>query len=259
MSTKRNIRCVLFDLGSTLWVREEAGDHQGKEDAYRRAGSLLRRARGGDTLDERDTLALGRLARKALSQRIHEEAHQRPEYEPDFAQVMMEALWQLGLTGADRELGHAVFEALRVRIPGSRVLFPDTLRTLAALKQRGYILGVVTNRAYGGQPFHEDLQTMGLLDYFEYQHMAISADLGIRKPHPEIFKYALDRLSVLPEETAMVGDNLRADVGGAKGLQMLGIWKSRPVSARVEHQSLQPEGIVPDVTIEHLYDLLGLL
>lgn len=255
MSAKHNIRCILFDLGNTLWMHQEEREHQAIEDAYRRAGSLLHRVRDGEIFAEQDALASGHLVHKAISQRIRIEEHRRSEYEPDFALAMMEALRQLGWTEADRELGHAVFEALRVRIPLSRVLFPDTLRTLEVLKQRGYILGVVTNRSYGGQPFHEDLQVMGLLDYFEYQHMAISADLGIRKPNPDIFKYALNRLSVVPEETAMVGDNLKADVSGAKRLNILSIWKPTP-SAREEQQYMKQDQIVPDLTIENLQDLL---
>lgn len=255
MTTKRRIRCFLFDLGSTLWVRYEEGNRQAKEDVYRRVGTILRHARGGDVFATYDALVLGRLAHKAIGRHLRAEKRRRPEYEPDFAQSAREALQLLGLAHADRELGEAVFEALRIRIPVSRVLFPDALHTLETLKQRGYVLGVVTNRDHGGQPFHEDLQIMGLLNYFEYQHMAISADLGIRKPHPGIFQYALERLSVLPEETAMVGDNLQADVGGAKGLNMLGIWKPKP-EARAEKQLAQSEDIAPDFTIEHLQELL---
>jgi HAD superfamily hydrolase (TIGR01549 family) len=139
----------------------------------------------------------------------------------------MEALQQLGIAEANRTLGEAIYEALRIRIPDSRELFDDTPYTLAELKRRGYILGVVTNRHYGGLPFYEDLQTMGLLDYFEYEHMAISADLGIRKPNPDIFTHALNRLQVQPEEAAMVGDSLKADILGARLLNMLAIWKPK--------------------------------
>jgi putative hydrolase of the HAD superfamily len=97
---------------------------------------------------------------------------------------------------------------------------------------------------------------MGLLDYFEYPHMAISADLGIRKPHPDIFKHALNGLNVLPEETAMVGDSLEADIGGARRLNILSIWKPQSVVVREKQQAAHSESIVPDVTIEHLQDLL---
>ncbi|HYX51629.1 MAG TPA: HAD-IA family hydrolase, partial [Ktedonobacteraceae bacterium] len=137
------------------------------------------------------------------------------------------ALQQLGISNANHALGEEIYEALRIRIPNSRMLFDDTLSTLTALKQRGYILGVVTNRHYGGLPFYEDLQTIGLLDFFEYEHMAISADLGIRKPNADIFMHALNKLKVKPEEAAMVGDSLKADILGAKMLNILAIWKPK--------------------------------
>lgn len=255
MGRKRHLRCFLFDLGSTLWTRYEEGTHQAKEEGYARVGELLRGARGGEMFVARDARELGREVHKAIAQQLRAEKHQRPEYEPDFPRATLQVLRSLGLVEADLELGARVFETLRVRIPVSRVLFPDTLFTLEKLRQRGYLLGVVTNRDYGGQLFREDLQSMGLLEYFNYQQMAISADLGIRKPNPAIFKYALERLDVLPEETAMVGDNLLADVGGARALNMLAIWKPKP-AVRQEYHLTQPTEVVPDMTIEALQDLL---
>ena len=174
-----------------------------------------------------ETHTLGTLVRKAVEKRIRLEARHNPGYEPDFVLATMEALRQLGISEANRKLGEDIYEALRIRIPNSRVLFDDTLSTLAVLKRHGYTLGVVTNRHYGGLPFREDLQTMGLLNYFEYEHMAISADLGIRKPNPDIFMYALNKLNVEPEEAAMVGDSLKADILGARTLNILSIWKPK--------------------------------
>jgi len=73
-----------------------------------------------------------------------------------------------------------IFEALRLRIPETRVLFDDVLVTLEMLKQRGYILGVVTNRGrWRARCLWIDMGKMGLLDYFAPTTMAISADLGI--------------------------------------------------------------------------------
>src|SRR6266704_4788024 len=174
-----------------------------------------------------DSHTLGTLLRRAVEKRIRFEARQNPGYEPDFVLATMGALQKLGISKANRTLGEDIYEALRIRIPNSRVLFDDTLSTLAVLKQRGYILSVVTNRHYGGVPFHEDLQIVGLLDYFEYENMAISADLGIRKPNPDIFMYALNKLNVEPEEAAMVGDSLKADILGARTLNILAIWKPK--------------------------------
>src|SRR6266699_6666778 len=228
MIKERHIRCILFDLGSTLWTAVDKSTWLNLEETTNMiAVETLLRFTNDKEFSSMDSHTLGALLRKAVEKRIRFEARQNPGYEPDFVLAAMEALQQLGISKANRALGEDIYEALRIRIPNSRVLFDDTLSTLTALKQRGYILGVVTNRHYGGAPFHEDLQTMGLLDYFEYEHMAISADLGIRKPNPDIFMHALNRLNVHPEEAAMVGDSLKADIVGARMLNMLAIWKPK--------------------------------
>jgi HAD superfamily hydrolase (TIGR01549 family) len=228
MKKEHRIRCILFDIGSTLWTSKDKTALLSMEHtSNQKAVQVLRRFANDKELSSLESLTLGAVLRRTVEKQIRYEERQNPGYEPEFALATMEALRQLGISKADRKLGENIFEALRIRNSESRLLFDDTLSTLAVLKQRGYILGVVTNRHYGGRPFHEDLQTMGLLDYFEYDHMAISADLGIRKPNPNIFMYALNRLNVPPEEAAMVGDSLRADILGAKMLNILAIWKPK--------------------------------
>src|SRR5437762_13127457 len=201
MIKERHIRCILFDLGSTLWSTVDKAAWLSLEKTSNLiAVEALLRFTNDKEFSSMESDTLGILLRKAVEKRIRFGARQSPGYEPDFVLATIEALQQLGISKANRTLGEDIYEALRIRIPKSRLLFDDTLSTLTVLKQRGYILGVVTNRHYGGRPFQEDLQTMGLLDYFEYDYMAISADLGIRKPNPDIFMYALNRLSVPPEE-----------------------------------------------------------
>ncbi len=228
MIKERHKRCILFDLGSTLWTTvDKAAWLSLEETSNLIAVEALLRFTNDKEFSSMESYALGTLLRRSVEKRIRFGARQNPGYEPDFVLATMEALQQLGISKANRTLGEDIYEALRIRIPNSRALFDDTLSTLAALKQRGYILGVVTNRHYGGLPFHEDLQTMGLLDYFEYEPMAISADLSIRKPNPDIFMHALNKLKVQPEEAAMVGDSLKADILGAKKLNILAIWKPK--------------------------------
>jgi hypothetical protein len=40
--------------------------------------------------------------------------------------------------------------------------------------------------------------------------------------------HALNELNVVPEEAVMVGDSLRADVGGSRGSGIYSIWKPKP-------------------------------
>jgi HAD superfamily hydrolase (TIGR01549 family) len=250
------IRCILFDLGSTLWTRREDTAPLAEKAAHQRAGGILRSALSSEAFASPGDAELGELLYQAIEKQMHADHLQHPGYEPDGGLATPRALQEFGIGNADREVADAIFEALRVRIPDSRILFPDALSTLAALKECGYLLGVVTNRSYGGPLFREDVAEMGLLDFFEYRHMAISADLGVCKPNPDIFKYALASLNIAPEETAMVGDNLRADIVGAKRLHLLSIWKREPTSVLLAEERHAPDAIEPDVEIERLGELL---
>ena len=82
--------------------------------------------------------------------------------------------------------------------------------------------------------------------------------MGVCKPHPEIFRYALNRLHAVPWETAMVGDNLRADIAGAKELNLLSVWK--PATTRKAGKKRAAGEVVsePDGVIERLGQLLEL-
>jgi FMN phosphatase YigB (HAD superfamily) len=234
MKFGRNVRCILFDLGSTLWTsKDERVMLVSERIANLRAVLELFRFTGTRVYADMDVDELGKLVRKSFEKQIRVKTRQLVEYEPDFVLSAMDALQHIGIPAVTHECGEAIYEALRVRTPDIRVLFDDTLSTLAALKERGYLLGVVSNRHYGGVPFQEDLRAMGLLDYFELQHMAISADLGIRKPNPDIFIHTLNSLNVSPEEAVMVGDSLRGDIAGAKRLDILAIWMPK-ASLRAE-------------------------
>lgn len=67
----------------------------------------------------------------------------------------------------------------------------------------------------------------------------------IGKPRPHIFRVALDRLSVPPEEAAMIGDSLVSDVRGAQVVGLPTIWLAPRGSVVGEIQ--------PDLTI-HSFD-----
>jgi HAD superfamily hydrolase (TIGR01509 family) len=225
----RIIRCVLFDLGDTLWYRKDRETwHRLENAANRRAIALLRAQLVPCPLPDSDDTLLGKHLRAAFDAQTRALIRRDPQHEPDGAQVAVETLAQLGWGHVDRQLGSALFEALRVRIPESRPLYDDVLPTLAELRRRGFLLGVVTNRQWGGPLFQEDLRTLGLLDYFEPSTIAISADLGVRKPNPAIFLHTLRALAVTPDQAAMVGDSLRSDIVGAKRLGILAIWKPKP-------------------------------
>jgi len=277
----RTIRCFLFDLGNTLWTHiDQVSWDRVEHTVTQRAIDFLSQYLAPEEQSKMATVSHGKQLRTAIRAKIFELSRRHPGAEPQPAFAVQEALLELGLPRMDRAICRDLFEALRIPARESRVLFDDTLSTLAELQKRGLLLGVVTNRPWGGKPFLEDMRKLGLFEYFDPCHIAISADLSIRKPNPAIFLQALNALNVAPEETAMVGDSLHADILGAKQLNMVTVWKPR-LHLRAELQALQTvdndallayaleyenkryqmvhKVIKPDVIIEHVGDLLDIV
>ena len=238
------IRCLLFDLGDTLWYRESQERWEKLEGASnQRAVDLLHQHINPSCLPQIDDRSLGLRLRQAFDAHVREAIRRTPLLEPDPLQAAARVLQTWGLDEVDPTLCFALFEALRVHIHNSRPLFSDTLSTLAELRRRGYLLGIVTNRLWGGEPFLEDLRVIGLLEYFDLEHIAISGDLGIRKPNPRIFLQTLKTFGVTPQETAMIGDSLSADILGSQPLGIFAVWRPKPWLSEwaIEHSTVQPE------------------
>jgi HAD superfamily hydrolase (TIGR01549 family) len=119
-------------------------------------------------------------------------------------------LSELGL-GADAtaEIGQAIRERHEEGLLWSWVE-PGTADTLAALRERGYTLVVVSNADGRVADF---LERAGLASHF---HAIIdSGAIGIEKPDPRIFRIACEHAGVAPHEAVHVGDILEIDVVGA--------------------------------------------
>ncbi|ASJ09362.1 haloacid dehalogenase [Thermococcus siculi] len=93
-------------------------------------------------------------------------------------------------------------------------------RVLLDLQREGYRLGIITD----GDPIKqwEKILRLELDAYFD--DVFISDYLGVKKPHPKIFRKALRKMGVEPEEAMMVGDRLYSDVYGAKNVGMVTVW-----------------------------------
>jgi HAD superfamily hydrolase (TIGR01549 family) len=92
-------------------------------------------------------------------------------------------------------------------------LFDDVLPTLEVLKQRGLILGLISNISQDIAPFCQEL---GLASYLDF--IVTSQEIGSDKPHPPIFLAALERAGVEASEMVYVGDQYSSDVIGARGV-----------------------------------------
>lgn len=103
--------------------------------------------------------------------------------------------------------------------PTKTNLFEAAEDVLAYLQQK-YTLHIISNG------FKETTLTKmnlsNLNPYFE--NVIISEDVGVNKPNPIIFEYALDKAKASKEESIMIGDSLEADIYGALNFGMEAIF-----------------------------------
>jgi len=95
---------------------------------------------------------------------------------------------------------------------GSLVLYPNVTRTLLNLVKKGIKLAVVSD-APALQVWTRLVQ-MNLHHIFDV--VIAFDDTGKRKPDPEPFLKALEKLNLKPDEVIMVGDWAERDIVGAK-------------------------------------------
>ena len=92
-------------------------------------------------------------------------------------------------------------------------VFPHTYEILDYLKPK-YKLHIITN---GFQEIQDKkLRKANLYDYFE---QIINSEMaGVKKPNPYIFQMALNLAKTEAKNSVMIGDNLEADIMGAKAV-----------------------------------------
>jgi putative hydrolase of the HAD superfamily len=120
----------------------------------------------------------------------------------------------------DANLAIAISELYIQRSPYKKQLFEGALRVLSYLKNRGYILHIITNGFNEVQ--YIKLTESGLLPYF--QTITTSEHAGHNKPHDKIFTHALNEAGAKKEESVMIGDNFEADIQGAIESGIAAIW-----------------------------------
>jgi putative hydrolase of the HAD superfamily len=106
--------------------------------------------------------------------------------------------------------------------PSNYALFDDVMPTLDALKDRGLKLGVISNFESWLRGM---LDKLGIGELFEV--IAISGDLGLEKPDPRIFKWAMEEGGVDAPSSLHVGDSPNFDAQPAHELGMTGVLLDR--------------------------------
>ncbi len=125
---------------------------------------------------------------------------------------------QLVLSGSgvtvDQETLLKIMKRVRRLFSGTTfALFEDVLPTLKTLKERKFIIGLLTNLNQDMGPICQKLGIQAYLDF-----VVTSGEVGADKPSPLIFLTALQRAGVSALEAVHVGDQYKIDVLGARGV-----------------------------------------
>ncbi|MEO6396984.1 MAG: HAD family hydrolase, partial [Tepidiformaceae bacterium] len=213
------IRAILFDIGDTLWhARSAPPTVEFRRMAAERAARELR-ALG---LSHSDPALVSRSLWSAMEEAMNL-ARRTDLVEPDYGDVARAALHELGLEVAASDAGMLLEATYISGVEGGKAPFPDARPTLLALRERGFLLGAVTNRAFGGERFRADLRDAGLDIGWDVE--TVSVEVGFLKPHPAIFEHALNHLKIAPADALMVGNSLAEDVLGAQRVGIRAAWR----------------------------------
>lgn len=113
----------------------------------------------------------------------------------------------------DEELAARFCTEALGRIPHKNVLIPGAIELLEYLHPR-YDMFILSN---GFQELQsQKMATTGLSKYFK--RLILSDEIGINKPNPELFHYALEVSGARKESSIMIGDMFETDIVGAANI-----------------------------------------
>lgn len=187
---------VLFDAGDTLIRLSGSGE------------TLLHRAAASLGVEELDPEDVAYVWRQVLDRSSTAEELAKGR---DLSNAQHREVWTALYDSAGCErLAPGLSEELYALTvsPESWEVFPDTLPTLKAVRDRGLRIGVVSDTGFDLRPAMDRLGLSPFLDT-----VVLSFEHGVCKPAAKAFLTASDELDVPPERILMVGDNPLTDSG----------------------------------------------
>lgn len=236
------LQAILFDLGDTLMYSPKPWPP-----IFERASRALADSLYANGLSI-DCASFGTEFREKLDEYYAE--RDRHLFELSTTTVLGQLLAAKGHPGVPETILRAALDDFYAITQQNWLLEPDAAAALAELQSAGYRLGLVSNAGDTRDVF-QLVEKFDIEQYFDF--VLTSAACSYRKPHPRIFELALAHWGYMPDQAAMVGDRLDADVGGSKMLGMFAIWIKR--RARNQTSALT----LPDAVVETLSAIPPLL
>jgi putative hydrolase of the HAD superfamily len=195
----KTYRHLFFDLDHTLWDFEKNAD-----ETLRTLFELHNLGRYGfsvDTFIARYSEVNHALWRLYQANKIGQQELRSVRF--------VRTLTKLGVP--EDEVPATISDEFTDILPQKSAVFPYTHHVLDYLRDKGYVLHLITNGFQDMQ--HLKLASSRLTDYFV--EVVTSEHSGCLKPDRRIFEHALERAGATATESLMIGDNLECDVLGA--------------------------------------------
>jgi putative hydrolase of the HAD superfamily len=231
------IKAVLFDMFDTLMLIEK--DHAFYSPAVKSMHNYI--VQNGVQV----SFATFRDAYIKARDALYEAADQNME-EPHFNLRVKNALHDLGFKAqaAESSFVQGATDAFCSEFMNYVRIDENAAETLKQLHKK-YQLGIVSNFAIP-ECVTNILDKHNLTSLFDI--IVVSAAVNKRKPHPDIFKIALEKLKLKPSEAVFVGDTVDADVKGGRDAGMKTVYIERRPQVGLEKTP-------PDQTVRNLSEL----
>ena len=126
-------------------------------------------------------------------------------------------------------------------LPNFNHLFDGTTEILDYLSSK-YTLHIITNGFEEVQS--KKLKQSGIQPFFE--QVITSESVGVKKPNPKVFNYALETANASIDNSIMIGDSFEADILGADAVGLDTIF------CNLEHKDINSENFK---TVNHLLEI----
>jgi putative hydrolase of the HAD superfamily len=239
------IKGIIFDLGSTLiefenrpWAETTL---EGIEIGYRLLSEENHRLPPIDEFASGLMAVMETLRLRALETMKERQATDAPE--KYFAEIGLENPKDISRRFMDK-----FYKAVTAQMTACEGA-ADTLRTV---KERGYKTGLISNTPYPRANHEADLDRYGLKSFLDFR--IYSSEVGLCKPHPDIFRAGQKAIDLNPDEIIYVGDSYKCDVIGAfqAGMKPILIyWEGR------DYPDPMPDGFPVLQRLPELLDLLS--
>lgn len=203
------LKAVFIDVGNTLLYEKPS-----RFEIYAEAA----RGRGIEVSTE----AMAALMRRAHAE-LPREVRGGFRYTDGWFEAYIESIFhdRLGIEkGALRPLQEELFG--RFSEPSTFGVFPGGLELLASLRQRGIVVGLVSNWS---PRLPRLLERLGIAERVDFA--LASAIERLEKPDPALFELALARAGVAADEALHAGDDPEKDLAGARRAGLRGVLVDR--------------------------------